>query len=118
MKKDFTRDYTTEIFRLYAQQGCPTYEQAKIYAENNPPLLLDILAAQKTIELLERGEKSHIVTALREVYFKYPSQPLRAGDISSRVCSYALSVPTDERTVYRWLHEARLLCASLRGLRT
>ena len=35
MKKDFTRDYTTEIFRAYAAAGMPTYEAARerVYTE-------------------------------------------------------------------------------------
>lgn len=141
MKKDFTRDYVTEAFRLYAAMGKPTYEEAqkRVYeielskrsdidpsiavvqaekaVKNNTPLLLDILAVDKTIELLERGEKGHIVAAVKAVYFTEPAAPLRRGDISKRVRYHALSCPTDERTVYRWLKEARLLCAAVRGLR-
>ena len=141
MKKDFTRDYVTEAFRVYAAMGKPTYEEAqrKVYEielskcsdidpsiavvqaekaiKNNMPLLLDILAVDKTIELLEHGEKGYIVAAIKAVYFTEPVAPLRRGDISKRVHYYALTCPTDERTVYRWLREARLLCAAVRGLR-
>lgn len=142
MKKDFTRDYVTEAFRLYAKLGSPTYEQArqKIYeeelnrissfvppdeavicaeraTEKQTPFLLDIMAVDKTIELLERGEKAYIIGAVKAVYFAYPQQPIRKGDISDRVRRYSLQCPTDERTVYRWLKEARLLCAAVRGLR-
>lgn len=141
MKKDFTRDYTTEIFRLYAAMGKPTYERAKsdIYeaellnrsnldpqtavaqaeraVENNTSLLLDVMAAERTIEILERGEKGHIIAAVKAVYFADPKAPLRRGDISARVHHFSLHCPTDERTVYRWLKEARLLCAAIRGLR-
>lgn len=141
MKKDFIRDYVTEAFRLYAAMGKPTYEearekvfqtelmkrkdfdpavavqQAEIAVDKKEPMLLDILAVDKTIELLERGEKSHIAAAVKEIYFVYPLQPLHRGDISCRVRRYSLQCPTDERTVYRWLKEARLLCAAVRGLR-
>ena len=141
MKKDFTRDYTTEAFRMYAAMGKPTYDEARaaIYiAELSkrrlmPPdiaitqaqsavnkresLLLDILAVGETIELLKKGDRKHIVSAIEEVYFVSPSSHLSRGDISQRVRRYALKCPTDERTVYRWLKEARLLCAAVRGLR-
>lgn len=142
MKKDFTRDYVTEAFRLYAMLGKPTYEQARqkiyeeelnkisstvppdeavIYAERSAdkqtPYLLDIMAVDKTIELLALGGKTHIIEAVKAVYFAYPQQPIRKGDISERVLRYSLQCPTDERTVYRWLKEARLLCAAVRGLR-
>lgn len=141
MKKDFTRDYTTEVFRAYAAAGEPTYEemrkriyeeelskrssldpaiaisQAEIATEKQTPYLLDIMAAEKTIELLERGEKPQIIAATKAVYFTRPLQPLRRGDISDRVRRFSISYPADERTVYRWLKEARLLCAAVRGLR-
>lgn len=141
MKKDITRDYVTEAFRLYAAMGKPKYEQAvaavyqtellkhksfdpatavtqaEVAVEKKTPMLLDILAVEKTIELLGRGDKPYIVAAINEVYFAYPLQPLRKGEISERVRRYALQCPTDERTVYRWLKEARLLCAAVRGLR-
>lgn len=136
MKKDFTRDYVTEAFRLYAAMGNPSYEEAqrKIYeielskrsdidpsiavvqaekaVKHNMPLLLDILAVDKTIDLLERGEKEYIAAAVKAIYFTEPDAPLRRGEISKRVRYHALSCPTDERTVYRWLKEARLLCAA------
>lgn len=141
MKKDFTRDYVTEIFRAWAAAGMPTYDearerafkielakrdsmdaamalvQAEIATEKRTPFLLDIMAAEKTMELLERGEKNAIVRAVKEVYCAYPTQPLRRGDITDRVRRYSLICPADTSTVYRWLKEARLLCAAVRGLR-
>lgn len=141
MKKDFTRDYVTEAFRLYACLGCPTYEQirnkiyseelnklsfvspgeavtlAEVAADKQTPLLLDILAVNKTLDILEQGGKVHIAAAIKAVYFAYPFQPLRRNDISNRVHYYALCCPADERSVYRWLKEGRLLCAAIRGLR-
>mgnify|MGYP000882744069 CR=1 FL=1 len=141
MKKDVTRDYTTEVFRTYAAAGAPSYaaarmsvyetellkrrelepslaiEQAEIATEKQTPYLLDIMAAHKTFELLERGGKAHIIAAVKAVYFVCPRQPLRRGDTTERVRRFAVACPTDERTVYRWLKEARLLCAAIRGLR-
>ena len=141
MKKDFTRDYVTEAFRLYAAMGKPTYEEAqkKVYeielskrsdvdpsiavtqaetaVNNSMPLLLDIMAVQKTIELLERGNKQHIVSAVKDIYFLYPLQTLRRGDISDRVHRFAITFPVSEKQVYVWLKEARLFCAAIRGLR-
>lgn len=140
MKKEPTRDYVTEAFRTYAMLGL-SYEQARknIYeaetqrcrtidplhattqaeraVNENAALLMDILAVEKTIEMLECGEKRYIAEAVKAVYFASPSLPLGRGDISNRVRWYSLSIPIDERTVYRWLKEARLLCAATRGLR-
>ena len=141
MKKDFTRDYVTEIFRAYAAAGMPTYDnereriyqeeltrraamdaetaviQAEIATEARTPYLLDILAAEKTMELLERGNKAVVVRAVKEIYCAYPTRPLRRGDLTDRVRRFSLLCPADTSTVYRWLKEARLLCAAVRGLR-
>lgn len=139
--KEYTRDYATEAFRLYAAMGKPTYEQARtavyeaelakrnyfdpatavqqaeIAVEKKEPMLLDILAVDKTIEILERGGKSYIVEAIKEVYFIQPSKPITHSDIYSRVLNFSLRCPTDTSSVYRWLKKARLLCVSIRGLR-
>lgn len=141
MKKDFTRDYATAAFRLYAALGKPTYEvasqrvynkaiskyehanpavavsQAEIAVAKSTPVLLDILAVNEALAMLDKGGKLHICRALQAVYFVLPNKPLRKGDISARVLRYSLSVPTDERTVYRWLKEGRDLFTALRGLR-
>lgn len=141
MKKDFIRDYATAAFRLYAALGKPSYDtasqrvynkaiakyermnpaiavsQAEIAVANSTPVLLDILAVNETLAMLDKGGKLYICRALQAVYFIQPNKPLRKGDISARVLRYALCVPTDERTVYRWLKEGRDLFAALRGLR-
>ncbi len=141
MKKDFTRDYAIEAFRLYAAMGKPTYDEAKekIYKKalndcefkdpetanlaaegavnKETPLLLDILAVQSTLEMLCRGNKGHIARAVAEVYFVQPEQPLRRGDITMRVRRHSLTAFASERNVYLWLKEARLLFAATRGLR-
>lgn len=142
MRKDITRDYVTEAFRLYARLGKPTYEQARqrVYDEQldrfssklppekaveytekaldkHTPFLLDIMAVNKTIELLEQGKKEHIIKAIESIYFIYPEQQIYKGEISGRVRHFACRYMADERTIYRWLKEARLLCAAIRGLR-
>lgn len=140
MKKDFTRDYVTEAFRIYALMGKPTYDKAKEIISQSAadihgrdpavvicraekeiadqtPLLLDILAVQKTLEILDRAGKRYISGAVAAVYFEQPDKPISRGEISRRVTSYSLSCPADESSTYRWLKHARLLCAAIRGLR-
>lgn len=140
MKKEFTRDYVTQIFRTWAAAGMPTYTkareqvyntelakrvamdaatavmQADIAIEKRAPFLLDIMAAEKTLEILERGGKHAIAEAVKAVYCVRPLQSLQRGDIIDRVRHFSLTYPADERSVYRWLKEARLLCAAVRGL--
>ena len=142
MKKDHLRDYVTEAFRLYARLGCRSYEEVKELIANdaldisligrNPalqmisvetaikhsePMLLDILAVDRTLEMLELGERGYIARAVRDVYFVQPFKPLHKGDITDRVRWFSLSEPISEKQVYQWLRYARLLCAAVRGLR-
>lgn len=141
MRKDNTRDYITAAFRLYSSLGCPTYEklrqdiydrelnkhnmlnpeiaikQAEKAVSEQEPMLLDILAVHRTLELLSQGEKKHIASAVKAVYFVEPTRPLRRGDISARVRRFALTCPASEKQVYKWLKDARKLCSAIRGLR-
>ena len=140
MKKDRTRDYATDAFRLYASLGKPKYEELKkrIYndalfcenaepsraiikanseIENNTPLLLDVMAVEKTIDILIQGKKEHIVKAIESVYFVTPYKPLHKNEVIDRVRYFAQELPASERAVFYWLKEARLLFAAIRGLR-
>lgn len=160
MKKDFTRDYTVEMFRLWSALGCPcSAEILSHLAEHTPPIpktetidvkrnnsvntdinyeihaagvkelsavreadtefaaLLDALAAAQTVEALKKCGKEHIISAIVSVYLTSPRKKLAKGDISDRIRRFAASLPSDERSVYRWLKEGRRLCASMRGLR-
>lgn len=85
--------------------------------KHSEPMLLDILAVERTLEMLELGEKQHIARAVRDVYFVQPFKPLRKGDITDRVRWVSLAEPVSEKQVYQWLKYARLLCAAVRGLR-
>lgn len=140
MKKDFTRDYTTEIFRKYAAANMRTYEQerqriynaalekysaqggevavmqAETAVANSYAYLMDIAAAQATFEILEAGGQADIVKAVKAVYCVCPNVPIKRGEITDRVCRFAVGFPADVSNVYRWLKKARLLCALIRGL--
>lgn len=107
MKKDFTRDYVTEMFRFYAEE-CENPDDAE---------LLDIIAVDKTILQLQQNGKLHIIEAIKEVYFVAPERVLHKGDISNRVQRFAHTFHVSDRRVYSWLKEARNLCAKYRGLR-
>ncbi len=140
MLKDKTRDYATSAFRMYASLGKPTYDELKkrIYEralldeniepskavikanaelENKTPLLLDVLAVEKTLEMLNQGKKEHIVKAIEQIYFTYPEEPLGKNAVISKVRRFCYNYGAAERTVFYWLKEARLLFSAIRGLR-
>lgn len=116
MKKDHIRDYATEAFRFYARMGCPTYKEAEA-ATRSAAELYDIVAVGETLKRLECGDKTYIARAVKVVYFVKPDKPLGSGDIEARVTRQSLLAPASERTVYRWLAEARRTFAEIRGLR-
>ena len=116
--RDSTRDYTIAQFRAYAALDCPTKEQIASDETMHQALRLDLLAVIDTLNILTSNGKEYIRQAVCAVYFPTPTEDLKKGEINSRVMRYALKSYTDERTVWRWLKEARLLCANLRGLNT
>lgn len=118
MKKDRTRDYTTDVFRVWAAAGYPTFDEALMRACDDDASRalyhLDILAAAQTIKDLEESERGYIADAVRAVYCT--GRCLSNKDISGRVRRHAREAHADERTVYRWLREARRICAEYRLL--
>lgn len=141
MKKDFTIDYVTAAFCMWACHNCRTYDEEVaeitkrarnraayvdpqklhgfIDAEitNRHSELADIAACAETFRLLEKGGEKEICDAIRAVYMATPHRVPRRQEISGRVLAYALDVPVSERTVYRWLRKGRKMFCALRGLR-
>lgn len=85
--------------------------------ERQMPKLLDILAVEKTLDMLNIGHKYDIVKCIELVYFIEPSRAIKKGEIQERARAAGLLVCIDERTVYRYLKAARKLFAITRGLR-
>ncbi len=127
MQKDSTRDYITAAFRLYSALGCPSEQKignlslsnSKIKSNKNSiAIRFDLLAVSKTLEYLNRSGKDYICETVREVYFTEPTREFKRNDINARVLNLAAKKFTSERNVWRWLKEARNICASFRGLNT
>lgn len=114
--RDNTRDYTVAQFRLYAALGYPSKAQVIADKTMHRALQLDLLAVINTLDDLTNSGKGYISQAVSAVYFVAPTAPLHKGEINLRVTKFAINNYTDERTVFRWLKEARLLCADYRGL--
>ena len=114
--RDTTRDYTIAQFRLYASLGFPSKAQVVADKTMHRALQLDLLAVADTLNALTNSGKDYIRQAVSAVYFVAPTKPLHKGEINLRVTKFAVNNYTDERTVFRWLKEARLLSAKLRGL--
>lgn len=58
-----------------------------------------------------------IIRALQLVYMAEPDREPAKGEISMRVVRAGLHLHADDRTIYRWLGNARTIFAAERGLR-
>lgn len=136
MKKDCIRDYATAAFATYAKYGRRNEAQLKEYIYNkelkkydrpdiavkkaeeevsrNYPLLMDIAAVDKTLELLAKCGDPNRLKVVETVYLN--CELFKKQEISRRVRKIAYELPVGERTVYRWLKEARIIFAELRSL--
>ena len=81
--------------------------------------LLDILAVNKVITMLNINETGkRIMDALEAIYFVHPFRDFERGEISCLVIKAGQEkLFCSEKTVYRYLKEARQLFAYERGLR-
>lgn len=113
MVKDFTRDYVTEMFKVWSLN-----QRSPLNTKKTKGLAADIAAVDKTFEELEQAGKDYIVKAVKEVYCFLPEFPIARNDVTLRARRFSLTVPCSEKQVYEWLKEARRLCAVNRGLRT
>lgn len=111
MKKEESRDYITAAFRYYAAVKAGKAEVKTI------PEKKDFDAVEKTLELLVHGGRRYIADAVKAVYFVDCQKPLSKHAIALRVRRFAVTMPADERTIYRWLREARQICMRIRELR-
>lgn len=80
--------------------------------------LLDILAVESTLRILSLRENGQAIKrAVEIVYFTEPDRDIRRNEITERSIYAALIIHADERTVYRYLKQARAIFAQERGLR-
>ncbi len=78
---------------------------------------LDLLAVAKMLNSLSEGGDLETISAVRQVYFAEPKKHLKRNDISLRIKNYALENYCCERTAWKLLERAWMLCAKIRGLR-
>ncbi len=88
--------------------------QAEEVVCNMQAEFLDIIAVEKTMRQLNKYQRQ----AVEIVYFVEADKELTRNDISQRVHKAELTIPAEERTIYRWLSRARKIFARERGLRT
>ena len=116
--EEYTARVRADVYKRLAQLN-PQIIVAKADAAviTSKPIIEDIEAVCKTFSnLMDRG-KGYIIDAVKAVYFPYKGKVKIPNEIlKERTLAFAMQVPCDERTVYRWLKEARTICAFYRGL--
>lgn len=144
--KELTRDYATFAFRLYKQVGglekyterlrdeALARQQREISSGISNPTeaelvkfedlkekrvaeINDLVAVDRVLDMLGKGNKRHILKAIEMVYFEGAEEELKKGDIEKRVHKAVIFIPASERSIYRWLRTAREMFAIERGLR-
>lgn len=136
MKKDGVTDYAVTAFALYARYDRRNEAELREYiysrellkydrpeiairraeaavAEKNA-LFADIAAVEKTLTLLSRCGDPDRLKAVEAVYISKSGNSRR--NVAMRVRAISREIPVAERTVYRWLKEARTIFAEFRGL--
>jgi hypothetical protein len=136
MRKNSVTDYATAAFALYFKYGCRGSEELREYlyhrellkydqpeiavkraetvATEYASLISDVAAVEKTLGLFKQCGDSARYKAVELVYLQGGANNRKA--ISLRVRRAALTIPASERTIYRWLREARTVFAEFRGL--
>lgn len=110
MKKEAYRDYATAAFELYGRN-----EDDETWDRMTPEEQDDLRCCRAVmIEAAVRG-RQYVADAVRAVYMTVGAQSRSA--ISARVVAFGIANSMDERTVYRYLAEARAAFARYRGLR-
>ncbi len=138
MSKDHIRDYATEAFRFYARWGgrdsyvkslladlqqqrgsgiCFPTESALIHKEQVMREHMAEIADLEAVEVVMKVCDTDVRQAVEMVYFYKPYESIEWGDIKQRVHYAEIHMPAGERSIYRWLAEARKIFAEERGLR-
>lgn len=115
MLKDPTRDYVVYMFRFYASLNCPNKEEIHKHKEKlSNPQILDLLAVEKSLNEFSDDIKN----AVKCIYFVNPTKKPRKNEITERVINYSIENYLYEGTVWKYLKQARNICAKCRGLNT
>lgn len=115
-------EYTTRIRsdvnnRLFRLDPKIIVAKADAAVSTSKPIIADINAVNATFSNLTDRNREYIIQAVKAVYFPYKGKALIPNKvISERVIAFATSNYCTPLTAYRWLKEARVLCAYYRGL--
>lgn len=103
MDKAQQRREATEAFRRYAAHGENPDRDEMLSTD----AWQSDTAVSITISVLNAQGKSHVVDAVREIYFVDPCVPLRRNDIEMRVTHFCMTRYVSRTSVYEWLAIAR-----------
>ena len=107
-------DVNNRLFRLDPKI---IVAKADAAVSTSKPIIADINAVNATFSNLTDRNREYIIQAVKAVYFPYKGKALIPNKvIASRVLAFATSNYCTPLTAYRWLKEARALCAYYRGL--
>ena len=110
-KSDAVRAFRKYARYGYDRAGFNIFEICDIAKGAAPSMesAAEIVAVYQTIQALELSGRKETANAVRAVYFRYASRPLKKNEVTWRVRRFATEGYMDERTVYRHLRIAKAL---------
>ena len=117
-KDEYTRRIRDDVYkRLATLNPQIIVAKADISVSASKPIMEDLEAVEKTFQNLTERDKEYIIRAVKSIYFPYGgTTKIPNKIIKERILAFATDFHADERTVYRWLKEARMICAFYRGI--
>ena len=110
---------SVKAFRKYARYGYDKvdfniFEICNVAkgAAPNAESAAEIVAVFQTMQALEFSGRKETADAVRAVYFRYASRPIKKNEVSWRVRRFAAEQFMDERTVYRHLRVAKAMLSN------
>lgn len=104
----------TAAFQLYGRMGSPPSPELRDY-NGDAELYHDLHAVAAVLSILSDEGKDLVIDAIKEIYIKPFAEGMsRKKAVDSRVIKFSLMRHVSERTVYRYLSDARRLFMSVR----
>ena len=117
-REEYTRRIREDVYkRLATLNPQIIVARADGSVSASKPIIEDLDAVEKTFQNLAERNKEYIINAVKAIYFPYGgTTKIPNKIIKERILAFATDFHADERTVYRWLKEARMICAFYRGI--
>lgn len=114
IRSESMKQRATAAFQLYGRMGSPPAPELRDY-NGDAELYHDLHAVAVVFSILSDEGKDLVIDAIKDIYTKPFSEGMsRKKAVDSRVVKFSMTRHVSERTVYRYLSDARRLFISVR----